>query len=123
MGGAVSVVCKTLYMRMASKNGGYIGRETVLKSMPNLPHGFNGVHISRFSQIGENCTIYQNVTIGQGKDGAPKIGDNCIIGANAVLIGSIVIGNNVKIGAGAIVVDDIPDNATVICQKAKIIVK
>ena len=110
-------------MRMASKNGGYIGRETVLKSMPNMPHGFNGVHISRFSQIGCNCTIFQNVTIGQGKGGAPIVGDNCVIGASAVLIGPIVIGNNTKIGAGAIVVDNVPDNSTVVCQKAKILIK
>ena len=110
-------------MRMAAKNGGYIGRETLLKSMPNLPHGFNGVHISRFSIIGKNCTIFQNVTIGQGSGGAPVIGDNCLIGANSVIIGKIKIGNNVKVGAGAIVVDSIPDNAIVVGPKARIIEK
>lgn len=109
-------------MRMAAKNGGYIGRETVLKSMPNMPHGFNGVHISRFSIIGKNCSIYQNVTIGQGTGGAPIIGDNCFIGANSVIIGKITVGNNVKVGAGAIVVDSIPDNAVVVAPKARIII-
>lgn len=46
--------------------------------------------------------------------GAPRIGDNVLIGANAVLIGDIYIGNNVKVGAGAVVTKDIPDNSTVI---------
>lgn len=53
----------------------------------------------------------------------PTIGDNVYIGAGAILIGGIKIGNNVKIGAGAIVVNDIPDNATVVCEKARVIIK
>lgn len=44
-----------------------------------------------------------------------------MVGANAVIIGPITIGNNVKIGAGAIVVEDVPDNCTVVCEKAHII--
>lgn len=105
-------------MRMASKNGGYIGRTTVLKGKLDLPHGFNGIHISRYSTIGANCTIYQNVTIGRGNNGAPIIGDNCLLGANSVIIGNIKVGNNVKIGAGAIVVENIPDGVTIVGQKA-----
>lgn len=50
-------------------------------------------------------------------------GDNCLIGAGAKLIGGIHIGNNVKIGAGCVVVDDVPDGATVVMQKARMIVK
>lgn len=73
--------------------------------------------------IGENCTILHSVTIGAGRGGAPTIGDNVYIGAGAIIIGGCHIGNNVKIGAGAIVVSDVPDNSTVVCEKAKIIVR
>ena len=110
-----------IYMRMASKNGGYVGRETIILGEPILPHGFHGIHISREAVIGNAVTIYQNVTIGAGRNGAPTIGDNVIIGANAVIVGGGKIGNNVKIGAGAIVIGDVPDNCTVVCDKAKII--
>lgn len=110
-----------LYMRMATKQCGYIGRETIFLDKPHFPHGLHGVHITRTASIGRNAVIYQGVTIGANADGAPTIGDNVMCGANAVIIGSIKIGNNVKIGAGAIVVDDIPDNCTVICEKATII--
>lgn len=53
-----------LYMRMANKSGGYIGRVTTLLGPLHLPHGFHGIHISRFCTIGDNCTIFQNTTIG-----------------------------------------------------------
>ena len=53
-----------LYMGMASKDGGYVGRTTRIKSLPDLPHGFHGIHISRQVSIGSNCTIYQGVTVG-----------------------------------------------------------
>lgn len=117
----LSPLYKFLYMRMASKNAGYIGRETILEGPLKLPHGFNGIHISRKARIGKNCTIFQNTTIGQSKDSAPVIGDNCVIGASVLIIGDVKIGNNAKIGAGAIVVEDVPDGATVVGPKAIII--
>jgi serine acetyltransferase len=108
-------------MRAASKNGGYVGRETHIESMPNLPHGFHGIHISRLAWIGNDVTIYQNVTIGAEHGGGPHIEDGVMIGANAVIIGAVNVGRNSKIGAGAIVVDDVPENATVVSPKAKVI--
>ena len=85
-----------------------------------LVHGF-GTVINGSAVIGSNCTILHNVTIGGGHGGSPVIGDNVYIGAGAIIIGGIHVGNNVKIGAGAIVVEDVPDNSTVVCEKAKII--
>ena len=55
--------------------------------------------------------------------GAPTIGNNCLIGAGAKIIGNVRIGNNVRIGANAIVVDDIPDNCTVVMNKPRVIVR
>lgn len=112
----LKTIASVKYMRIATKCGGYIGRETILHDMPILPHGFHGVHISRDAEIGKNVTIHQNVTIT-----AVSVGDNVMIGANAVLIGKIHIGNNSKIGAGAIVVDDVPDSSTIVSQKAHVV--
>lgn len=107
--------------RSAHRHGGYIGPDTVIKNLPSLPHGLHGIFISRFAEIGENCWIYQNVTIGEVNRKAPVIGDNCLIGAGAILIGDIKIGNNVYIGAGAVVNSNVPDNCTVVSQPMRII--
>lgn len=85
-----------------------------------INHGFSIVMNPRV-QIGKNLIIHQNVTIGDVKGGVPILGDNVSIGAGAIIIGAIHIGNNVKIGAGAIVVCDVPDNCTVVGNKAVII--
>ena len=55
--------------------------------------------------------------------GAPTIGNNCLIGAGAKIIGNVHIGNNVRIGANAIVVDDVPNNCTVVMNKPRVIVR
>lgn len=107
--------------RCAHHHGGYIGPDTVIKNDLSLPHGLHGIFISRYAEIGENCCIYQNVTIGEVDRKAPVIGDNCLIGAGAVIIGDIKIGNNVRIGAGAVVYINVPDGCTVVSQPMRII--
>ena len=73
---------------------------------PQLPHGLNGIIVSHNAVIGKDCRIFHQVTIGEGKGGAPKIGDHVLIGAGSKLIGGIQIGNNVKIAAGCVVMQD-----------------
>ncbi len=86
-----------------------------------LDHGF-GTVINANCKIGRNCTVLHGVTIGDDwKGGVPMIGNDVFIGCHAILLGDIKIGNNVKIGAGAIVLTDIPDNATAVGEKARII--
>lgn len=112
----------TLFLnRMARKHGGYIGRGAVFQGEPILPHGLHGVYISRYASVGADCWIYQNVTIGEIDRKAPQIGDGCLIGAGAVVVGGIKIGNHVKIGAGAVVNTDVPDGCTVVAQPSRIL--
>lgn len=112
-----------LMSRCAYRHGGYIGPDAVFYGIPSLPHGLHGIFISRYAQIGENCWIYQNVTIGEVNGKAPVIGAHCLIGAGAVIIGGITIGSRVKIGAGAVVHTDVPDGCTVVAQPIRIIEK
>lgn len=77
-----------------------------------------GVVIGNSAVIGENCDIYQNVTIGargfaDGELPNPKIGDNVMIGAGAILLGDITIGDGAVIGAGAVVLESVPEKAIV----------
>ncbi len=86
-----------------------------------IDHGM-GIVIGETATIGNDCTMYHNVTLGgTGKDKYkrhPDIGNNVMIGAGAKVLGPIKIGNNVKIGANSTVVKNIPENVTVIeCNK------
>ncbi len=116
------VVSFFLY-RMAHRHGGYIGRDTVFQGTPVLPHGLHGIYISRYAKIGNDCRIYQNVTIGSIGKQAPQIGDHCFIGAGAIIIGSVKVGDFVKIGAGAVVHFDVPSHSTVVPQPSRMIVR
>jgi len=82
-----------------------------------IDHGF-GVVIGETSEIGENVTLFQGVSLGgTGKESGkrhPTIGDNVVIGAGAKVLGSITIGNNVYIGANAVVLKPVPDDCTVV---------
>lgn len=72
-------------------------------------------------KIGKNCSIIASVTIGMRNDGKfPDIGDNVFIGAGARVLGGIHIGNDVVIGANAVVIKDVPDGATVVGIPARI---
>lgn len=119
--GLIHDILTFMMSRCAHRHGGYIGPDTLIKGRPVLPHGLHGIFISRYAQIGENCLIYQNVTIGEVNRKAPVIGDDCLIGAGAVIIGGVNVGSHVRIGAGAVVNTDIPDGCTVVSQPVRII--
>ena len=90
-----------------------------------IDHG-KGVVIGETAVIGNNCTIYHQVTLGgTGRvkhcKRHPTVGDNVLIGAGAKVLGPVTIGNNAMIGAGSIVLDDVPEGATVTGVKAKVI--
>jgi serine O-acetyltransferase len=78
-----------------------------------LPHP-NGIVIHPDATIGPNCLIFQQVTLGGGGDGAPKIGGHVDIGAGAKILGSVSIGDHAKIGANAVVIKNVPAFATAV---------
>lgn len=71
--------------------------------------------------IGDNFHFLHCTTIGKKNGKRPRIGDNVYLGANVVIIGDINIGNNVTVGAGSVVVKDVPDNAIVAGNPARVI--
>lgn len=88
-----------------------------------FPHHALGIVIHPDATIGENCTIEQNVTIG-GRSQImvlPKIGNDLMIGAGAVIIGPVSIGDHAQIGAGAVVVKDVPEGGIAVGVPARII--
>lgn len=89
---------------------------------PILEHDINGIIISHYVKIGSNCTIFQRVTIAEGAEcTSAEIGDNCYIGAGAVIIGNVKIGNNATIGSNAVVTKDIPENAVAVGVPEKVV--
>lgn len=100
-----------------------IGEKNNFKGRPVLGHKLNGIVIASGAIIGKNCYLSHQVTIGRSRGGAPVIGDNVYIGPGAKIFGDICIGNNVRIGANCVVFEDIPDNATVVLQKPRMIMK
>lgn len=92
-----------------------------------IDHG-TGVVIGETAEIGKNCVMFHNVTLGgTGKHHNkrhPTLKDNVYVGTNSVLLGPITIGNNVRIGANSfIIMHDVPDNCTVAGTPARILKK
>lgn len=85
-----------------------------------IAHG-GPVIMNPTTKIGNNCNLSQYTTIGSNHNHAAEIGDNVYIGPNVCIIENVKIGNNVTIGAGSIVTKDIPENATVAGNYAKIL--
>jgi len=79
-----------------------------------IDHGM-GVVIGETAEIGEDCLLYQGVTLGgTGKEKGkrhPTLGNNVIVGAGSKILGSIRIGNNVVIGANSVILKSVPDNS------------
>ena len=85
-----------------------------------IQHGFSTIISAE--KIGRDCKIYQQVTIGFNHDlKAPVIGDNVEVCCGAKVIGGITVGNNVLIGANAVVVKDVPPNCVVAGVPARVI--
>ncbi|RZT96496.1 serine O-acetyltransferase [Ancylomarina subtilis] len=86
-------------------------------------YGGIGVVVHNDAVIGVNCDIGSNITIGgkKGSNGVPAIGDNVELATGCRIIGNLKIGDNSIVGANAVVVKDVPSNVVVAGVPAKII--
>ena len=91
-----------------------------------MDHG-SGIVIGETAVIGDDVTLYQGVTLGgtgkeQGKR-HPTIGDNVVIGTGARVLGNIRVGENCRIGANSVVLRSVPDNSTVVGVPGHIVLR
>lgn len=123
----LSVILKRKYNRLLYRCQSYLPVSKLISNDITFPHGLSGIFISNGAKIGCGCVIFQQVTIGSNalKDsrakGSPTIGKNCYIGAGAKIIGNVIIGDNVRIGANTVVTKDVPNNATVVGARCRVI--
>ena len=98
--------------------GATIGKRLV------IDHGM-GIVIGETTIIGDDCLLYQGVTLGgSGKEKGkrhPTLGNNVLVGAGAKVLGSFTIGDNARIAANAVVLNEIPANATAVGVPAKVV--
>jgi serine O-acetyltransferase len=92
-----------------------------------IDHGF-GVVVGETAEIGDDCTIYQGVTLGgtslnKGAKRHPTLGRGVIIGAGAKVLGGFTVGDGAKIGSNAVVVKEVPAGATAVGNPARVILK
>ncbi len=89
-----------------------------------IDHGM-GVVIGETTEIDDNVTLYQGVTLGgtslEKKKRHPTLGKNVIVGAGAKVLGALTVGEGARIGAGAVVVKDVPPGATVVGLAGRIL--
>ncbi len=89
-----------------------------------IDHGM-GIVIGETTEIGENVTIYQGVTLGgTGKHVGkrhPTIGNNVVVGANSTVLGPILVGNDSRIGANSVIVRDVPHDSTVVGVPGRVV--
>jgi serine O-acetyltransferase len=101
--------------------GAVIGRRVF------IDHGF-GVVIGETAEVGDDCTIYQGVTLGgtslsKGTKRHPTLGRGAIIGAGAKVLGGFTVGEGAKVGSNAVVVKEVPAGATAVGNPAHIVQK
>lgn len=89
-----------------------------------IDHGM-GVVIGETCQIGDDCSIFQGVTLGgTGKDHGkrhPTLGNGVMVGAGSMVLGPITLGDHVKVGAASVVLKDVPPGCTVVGNPGRVV--
>lgn len=89
-----------------------------------IDHGM-GIVIGETTEIGDDCSLYQGVTLGgTGKEAGkrhPTLGDRVIVSSGAKVLGPFKVGNDVKIGSGSVVLKEIPDGCTVVGVPGRVV--
>ena len=90
-----------------------------------IDHGM-GIVIGETAEIGDDCTIYQGVTLGgtslaKGSKRHPTLGKGVVVGASSQILGGFTVGDGAKIGSSAVVTKPVPAGATAVGNPARII--
>ncbi len=100
--------------------GAVLGRRLV------IDHGM-GIVIGETTVVGDDCLIYQGVTLGgTGKETGkrhPTIGNNVLVGSGAKVLGPFTVGDNSRIAANAVVLKEVPPDCTAVGSPARIVIK
>jgi serine O-acetyltransferase len=117
-----SLIYRVLYKVVQIITGIELPCEAEVGSNFIIDH-FGGIIISGYAKFGDNCRIRNGVVVGLRRIGekcAPAIGNNVDIGCGAKLLGQIKIGDNVVVGANAVVLCDVPDNSIAVGVPAEV---
>lgn len=113
-------------MKMNNRYAAFIPPTLYIPRSVTFPHGISGIFISVGAKIGENCVIFQQVTIGSNtlegskRQGSPTLEENVFVGAGAKIIGGVTVGEGTRVAAGCALSEDVPANSTVLPGKAVI---
>lgn len=120
----IGIAVRIWFKRLQIKFGYQIPHTVKIGRGLFLGH-FGNIVVNQAAVLGENCNVAQGVTIGNvsrgSRIGCPVIGDRVWIGANAVIVGKIIVGNDVLIAPLTLVNFDVPDNSVVAGNPAKIV--
>ena len=105
---------------LQTEAGARIAPKCVIGKRFHMMH-LSGINIGTGTVIGDDCTVYQGVTLGKDKGLYPTIGNGVTIFSNAVVLGSVTVGDGAIIGAGAVVTKDVPAGAIVAGVPAKVL--
>jgi serine O-acetyltransferase len=120
-GGIKRAIARILWLRVVRTTGCYISPLAHIGPGLELRHA-TAIVIGDGVTIGRRAAIYQNVTIGtRGGNEYPVLGDNVTVYAGACVLGRVRIGNNAVIGANAVVLDDVPDNGVAVGAPARVV--
>ena len=117
-------IARAISQRSAHKTGIEIHPGATIGRRVCIDHG-NGIVIGETAEIGDDCMIYQGVTLGgTGKDTGkrhPTLEQGVMVGSGAKILGPITIGKHSKVAAGAVVVKDVEPNCTVVGVPGRVV--
>jgi serine O-acetyltransferase len=110
--------CRKYRKKLLVKYGVDFSDKATVGERLNIEH-YNGIVVGGGSIIGDDCLLYQQVTLGMKNGKYPRIGNNVKIFAGAKIIGDVKIGDNVQIGANSVVLKDVPENCIAVGAPAR----
>ena len=117
-------LARYISQRTRHKTGIEIHPGAKIGKRPVIDHGM-GIVIGETAEIGDDCLLYQGVTLGgTGKETGkrhPTIGNNVLVGSGAKVLGPFIVGDNSRVAANSVVLREIPENSTAVGSPARVV--